>query len=44
MNFSIQCKRFLWDMGCIYELIRGCLDGLRKYLGCNLCEKRLRLS
>ena len=45
--FSPQRKRFVWDRGCIEGFFRGCLGGVRGYrgyLGCILCQKRLRLS
>jgi len=29
VHFSAQCKRFLWDRGCIWGSLRGCLGGTR---------------
>jgi len=47
VHFSAQLKRCVWDRGCIQGLFRGCLGvsgGIGEYVGCILCQKRLRLS
>ena len=31
VHCSAQCKRFLWDRGCIWGLFRGCVAGARGY-------------
>ena len=36
VHFSAQCKRFLWDRGCIEWMFRRCLGGVRGYQG--LCR------
>ena len=28
VHFSVECKRFLWDRGCIEGLFRGCFAGV----------------
>ena len=33
IHFSAQRKRFLWDKGCLFELFKGCLGGVRGYEG-----------
>ena len=51
VHFSAQLKRFLWHRGCTVGVFRGSLggvyemlEGIMGYLGCILCQKRLRLS
>jgi hypothetical protein len=47
VHFSAQRKRCLWDRGCIEVLYKGCeglSGGMSEYMGCILCQKRLRLS
>ena len=44
LQISTQRKRFLWNRGCIYGLLRGYLRGIRGCLGCYLCQKRLKVS
>ena len=33
VQFSAQRKRFLWDMGCMWGLLRGCWGDITGYLG-----------
>ena len=51
VNFSAQRKPFLQNRGYVWELLRGCLGGIKEVIGvvtgcvgCILCQKRLRLS
>jgi hypothetical protein len=48
VHFSAQRKRFLCDKGCVWELIWGCLGGVKGYLGVIqrsfLCQIRLKMS
>jgi len=49
VHFSAQRKRFLWDKGVHSGNVKGvfsrcCAGGIRGYLRCILCQKRLRLS
>jgi len=37
-SFTAQHKRFLWDRGSVWGVFRGCLGGVREYLGvCRVC-------
>ena len=47
VHCSAQLQSFLWDRGCVWELFRGCLGGLREYRGLfrgHFVSERLKLS